>query len=246
LNLSASPLAYAQDPVAMNLSGKVFVVTGALGVLGQAVTDCLIARGAKLALLGNRARFGVSRPADALMYTGVDLTQKDAASGVCDRVFEQMGRIDGLVNLAGGFQWDRLEGNSLESWESMFRVNLLTAVVACGAVLPYLLRSKRGAIVNIGATGAIKATCGMGAYAASKAGVVKLTEALADEVKDRGIRVNAVLPSILDTPGNRASMPNADFSRWVSPMAVAEAIAFLVSDQARDISGVSLPVAGRT
>jgi NAD(P)-dependent dehydrogenase (short-subunit alcohol dehydrogenase family) len=230
----------------MNLSGKVFVVTGALGVLGQAVTDCLIARGAKLALLGNRARFGVSRPADALMYTGVDLSQKDAASGVCDRVFEQMGRIDGLVNLAGGFEWGRLEGNSLESWESMFRVNLLTAVSACGAVLPYLLRSKRGAIVNIGATGAIKATCGMGAYAASKAGVVKLTEALADEVKDRGIRVNAVLPSILDTPGNRASMPNADFSRWVSPMAVAEAIAFLVSDQARDISGVSLPVAGRT
>jgi NAD(P)-dependent dehydrogenase (short-subunit alcohol dehydrogenase family) len=230
----------------MNLSGKVFVVTGALGVLGQAVTDCLIARGAKLALLGNRARFGVSRPADALMYTGVDLSRKDAASGVCDRVFEQMGRIDGLVNLAGGFEWGRLEGNSLESWESMFRVNLLTAVSACGAVLPYLLRSKRGAIVNIGATGAIKATCGMGAYAASKAGVVKLTEALADEVKDRGIRVNAVLPSILDTPGNRASMPNADFSRWVSPMAVAEAIAFLVSDQARDISGVSLPVAGRT
>jgi NAD(P)-dependent dehydrogenase (short-subunit alcohol dehydrogenase family) len=246
LNLSSAPLAYAQDPIAMNLSGKVFVVTGALGVLGQAVTDCLIARGAKLALLGNRARFGVSRPADALMYTGVDLSRKDAASGVCDRVFEQMGRIDGLVNLAGGFEWGRLEGNSLESWESMFRVNLLTAVSASGAVLPYLLRSKRGAIVNIGATGAIKATCGMGAYAASKAGVVKLTEALADEVKDRGIRVNAVLPSILDTPGNRASMPNADFSRWVSPMAVAEAIAFLVSDQARDISGVSLPVAGRT
>jgi NAD(P)-dependent dehydrogenase (short-subunit alcohol dehydrogenase family) len=230
----------------MNLSGKVFVVTGALGVLGQAVTDCLIARGAKLALLGNRIRPEVKHPADALMYTGVDLSQKDAASGICDRVFKEMGRIDGLVNLAGGFQWDRLEGNSLESWETMFRVNLLTAVVSCGAVLPYLLRSKRGAIVNIGATGAIKATCGMGAYAASKAGVVKLTEALADEVKDRGIRVNAVLPSILDTPGNRASMPNADFTRWVSPMAIAEAIAFLLSDQARDISGVSLPVAGRT
>ena len=124
-------------------------------------------------------------------------------------------------------------------------VNLLTAVVACEAVVPYLLGNKRGAIVNIGATGAIKATCGMGAYAASKAGVVKLTEALADEVKDRGVTVNAVLPSILDTPGNRASMPSADFTRWVSPMAVAEAIAFLVSDQARDISGVSLPVAGR-
>jgi NAD(P)-dependent dehydrogenase (short-subunit alcohol dehydrogenase family) len=98
----------------------------------------------------------------------------------------------------------------------MFRVNLLTAVVSCGAVVPYLLRSRHGAIVNVGATGAINAACGMGAYAASKAGVVKLTEALADEVKDRGVTVNAVLPSILNTPGNRASMPNADFTRFES------------------------------
>jgi NAD(P)-dependent dehydrogenase (short-subunit alcohol dehydrogenase family) len=229
----------------MNLSGKVFVVTGALGALGQAVTTCLIAHGAKLALLGNRARPGVEHPVGALVYTGVDLSQKDAASGIFERVFKEMGRIDGLVNLAGGFQWDKLEGSSLESWESLFRVNLLTAVVSCEAVLPYLLRSKRGAIVNIGAAGASQATCGLGAYAASKAGVVKLTEALADEVKDRGITVNAVLPSVLDTPGNRANMPEADFTRWVSPMAVAEAIAFLVSDLARAISGASLPVAGR-
>jgi NAD(P)-dependent dehydrogenase (short-subunit alcohol dehydrogenase family) len=226
----------------MNLSGRVFVVTGALGALGQAVTACLSAHGAKLALLGNRARPGVRYPAGVLMYTGVDLSQKDAASGILERVFAESGRIDGLVNLAGGFRCDKLEGKSLESWESMFRVNLLTAVLTCEAVVPYLLRSKRGAIVNIGATGALTATSGMGAYAASKAGVVKLTEALADEVKDRGVTVNAVLPSILDTPDNRASMPNADFTRWVSPIAVAEAIAFLVSDQARAISGVSLPV----
>jgi NAD(P)-dependent dehydrogenase (short-subunit alcohol dehydrogenase family) len=228
----------------MNLSGKVFVVTGALGALGQAVTACLIAHGAKLALIGNRAPPGAQHPAGALMYTGVDLSQKDAARGICGRVFKEMGRIDGLINLAGGFQWDELEGSSLESWESMFRVNLLTAVVACEALVPYLLRSKRGAIVNIGAAGAIKATCGMGAYAASKAGVVKLTEALADEFKDRGITVNAILPSILDTPRNRADMPSADFTRWVSPKAVADLIVFLVSDLAREISGASLPVAG--
>src|ERR1700683_3843084 len=160
----------------MNLSGKVFLVTGALGALGQAVSACLIAHGAKLALLGNRARPGVVHPAAALMYTGVDLFQKDTASGIVERVSKEMGRIDGLVNLAGGFQWDKLEGSSLESWESMFRINLLTAVVACEAVVPYLLRNKRGAIVNIGATGAIKATCGMGAYAASKAGIVNSTK----------------------------------------------------------------------
>ena len=229
----------------MNLSGKVFILTGAFGALGQAVSACLIAHGAKLALLGNRMRPGVEHPAGTLMYSGIDLSQKDAANGIFERVFQEMGRIDGLVNLAGGFEWDKLEGSLVGSWESMFRVNLLTAVVSCEAVLPYLLRSKRGAIVNIGATGAIKATSGMGAYAASKAGVVKLTEALADEVKDRGVTVNAVLPSVLDTLGDRASMPNADFTRWVSPMAVAEIIAFLISDLARAISGASFPVAGR-
>jgi NAD(P)-dependent dehydrogenase (short-subunit alcohol dehydrogenase family) len=229
----------------MSLSGKVFAVTGAFGALGQAVTACMIAHGAKLALVGRRPGPGIEHRADALLYTGVDLSQKDAVGAVVERIFKETGRIDGLVNLAGGFQWDKLEGSTLESWDSMFRVNLLTAVVSCEAVLPYLLRGESGTIVNIGSTGAIKAACGMGAYAASKAGVVKLTEALADELKDRGITVNAVLPSVLDTPGNRADMPSADFTRWVSPKAVAEVIAFLVSDLARAISGATLPVAGR-
>jgi NAD(P)-dependent dehydrogenase (short-subunit alcohol dehydrogenase family) len=101
----------------VNLTGKVFVVTGALGALGQAVTVCLTAHGAKLALLGNRVRPGVEHPAGALVYTGVDLSRKDAASGIFERVFKEMGRIDGLVNLAGGFQWQKFEGGSLESWE---------------------------------------------------------------------------------------------------------------------------------
>jgi NAD(P)-dependent dehydrogenase (short-subunit alcohol dehydrogenase family) len=229
----------------MNLSGKVFIVTGAFGALGQAVTASMIAHGAKLALVGKRPGPGVEHRAGTLLNTGVDLSQKDAVGIAVERIFKETGRIDGLVNLAGGFYWDKLEGSTLESWGSMFRVNLLTAVVSCEAVLPYLLRSKGGSIVNIGSMGAIKATCGTGAYAASKAGVVKLTEALADELKDRGITVNAILPSILDTPRNRADMPSADFTRWVSPKAVAEVIVFLVSDLARAISGATLPVAGR-
>ena len=229
----------------MNLSGKFFIVTGAFGFLGQAVTACMIAHGARLALVGKRPGPRVNHPADALLYTGIDLSQADAAAEVFERISKETGRIDGLVNLAGGFHWDKLQGGTLESWESMFRINLLTAVVSCEAVLPYLLRSEAGAIVNIGSLGAVKATCGMGAYAASKAGVVKLTEALADEMKDRGITVNAILPSVIDTPRNRADMPGADFTRWVSPKAVAEVIVFLVSDLARAISGATLPVAGR-
>jgi NAD(P)-dependent dehydrogenase (short-subunit alcohol dehydrogenase family) len=232
--------------MAMNLSGKVFIATGAFGALGPAVTACMMSHGAKLALVGRRPGIGVEHPAGALIYTGVDLSRKDSAAAVVEQVFKETGRIDGLVNLAGGFQWDKLEGSTLESWDSMFRINLLTAVASCHAVLPYLSRGKSGSIVNVGAMGAIKATSGMGPYAASKAGIVKLTEALADELKDRGIRVNAVLPSTLDTPRNRADMPDADFTRWVSPEAVADVILFLVSDAARAISGAALPVAGRT
>jgi NAD(P)-dependent dehydrogenase (short-subunit alcohol dehydrogenase family) len=229
----------------VNLSGKVFMVTGAFGALGQAVTACMIGHGAKLALVGKRAGASVEHPTGALLYSGIDVSQKDSASEVVERIFGETGRIDGLVNLAGGFHWDKLQGSTLESWDSMYRINLLTAVVSCEAVLPYLLRNESGSIVNIGSLGAIKAGCGMGAYAASKAGVVKLTEALADELKDRGITVNAVLPGVIDTPRNRADMPGADFTRWVSPKAVAEVIVFLVSDLARAISGATLPVAGR-
>ena len=229
----------------MNLSGKVFISTGAFGALGQAVTDCLMSYGARLALVGRRPAVGVKYPAAALVYSGVDISRQDAAAEVVAQVFKETGRIDGLLNLAGGFHWGKLEGSTLEGWDSMFRVNLLTAVASCQAVLPYLLRAKSGSIVNVGAMGAIKAASGMGAYAASKAGVLKLTEALADEVKDHGITVNAVLPSTLDTPRNRVDMPDADFTRWVSPGALAEVIAFLVSDAARAISGVALPVAGR-
>jgi NAD(P)-dependent dehydrogenase (short-subunit alcohol dehydrogenase family) len=221
------------------------MVTGAFGALGQAVTACMIGHGAKLALVGKRAGSSVEHPTGVLLYSGIDVSQKDSASEVVEQIFSETGRIDGLVNLAGGFHWDKLQGSTLESWDTMYRINLLTAVVSCEAVLPYLLRNESGSIVNIGSLGAIKAGCGMGAYAASKAGVVKLTEALADELKDRGITVNAILPGVIDTPRNRADMPGADFTRWVSPKAVAEVIVFLVSDLARAISGATLPVAGR-
>ena len=127
----------------------------------------------------------------------------------------------------------------------MYKLNLRTAVVACQAALPYLLRSANGRIVNVGAMGAQKASSGMGPYAASKAGVAQLTEALADELKDRGITVNAILPSTLDTPKNRSDMPQADFTRWVRLSEAAEVIAFLVSDQASAVTGALIPVAGR-
>jgi NAD(P)-dependent dehydrogenase (short-subunit alcohol dehydrogenase family) len=164
---------------------------------------------------------------------------------VMAQIAKEAGRLDGLVNVAGGFHWEKLAGGTLDSWELMYRLNLRTAVVSCQAALPYLLQAGAGRIVNVGAMGAVKAATGMGAYAASKAGVAKLTEALADELKDRGITVNAILPSTLDTPRNRLDMPQADFSRWVTPVEAAEVIAFLVSDESRAVTGALIPVVGR-
>jgi len=228
----------------MNLSGKVLVITGSNGALGQAIAATLSGYGARLALL-DHAQTPAAQPAGALHYGGIDLTQADAARSVMERVVKEAGRLDGLINVAGGFHWEKLAGGTLDSWDSMYRINLRTAVVSCQAALPYLLQGGRGRIVNVGAMGAAKASTGMGAYAASKAGVAKLTEALADELKDRGITVNAILPSILDTPKNRVDMPQADFTRWVAPAEAAEVIAFLVSDAARAVTGALIPVVGR-
>jgi NAD(P)-dependent dehydrogenase (short-subunit alcohol dehydrogenase family) len=229
----------------MNLSGKVLAVTGSAGVLGQAVAATLSGYGATLALLDHAHTPSLAQPAGARHYGGVDLTQEDAARSVMARVAKEAGRLDGLINVAGGFRWENLAGGTLESWDAMYRLNLRTAVVSCQASLPYILQAGGGRIVNVGAMGAVKAATGMGAYAASKAGVAKLTEALAEELKDRGVTVNAILPSVLDTPQNRLDMPQADFTRWVTPVEAAEVIAFLVSDAARAVTGALIPVVGR-
>jgi NAD(P)-dependent dehydrogenase (short-subunit alcohol dehydrogenase family) len=229
----------------VTLSGKVLAVTGSNGVLGQAVAHTLGGYGAKLALLDHAHAPTAAPPEGALHYGGVDLTQEDAARSVLEKIVNEAGRLDGLINIAGGFRWEKLETGTLDTWDFMYRLNLRTAVVSCKAALPYLLRAGSGRIVNVGAMGAIRAATGMGAYAASKSGVARLTEALSEELKDRRITVNAVLPSILDTPSNRLDMPKADFSRWVSAAEVAEVIAFLVSDAARAVTGALIPVAGR-
>jgi NAD(P)-dependent dehydrogenase (short-subunit alcohol dehydrogenase family) len=228
----------------MDLSGKVLVVTGSDGDLGQAVAATLSGYGAKLALL-THSQAAAPQVTGSLHYGGIDLTLEDAGRSVMQRIAKDAGRLDGLINLVGGFRWEKFDGGTLDSWDAMYKINLRTAVVACQAALPHLLKSGAGRIVNVGATAALKATTGMGAYAASKAGILQLTEALADELKVRNVTVNAILPSILDTPKNRRDMTGADFSRWVKPAEAAEVIAFLVSDAARAVTGALIPVAGR-
>lgn len=229
----------------MKLTGKVLAITGSDGVLGQAAAQTLSAQGARVALLAHGNKPASAALQGSLHYGGIDLTREDAARSAMQRIVADAGRLDGLINIAGGFRFEKVAGGTVDSWDSMYAQNLKTAVVAVEAALPHLLRAGGGRIVNVGAMGAIKAAAGMGAYAASKAGVAKLTEALADELKDTGITVNAILPSILDTPANRRDMPQADFTRWVSPAAAAAVIAFLLSDEARVITGALIPVAGR-
>jgi len=176
----------------------------------------------------------------------LDLAEPEAAVRALDQVAARFGGLDALVNVAGTFRWESLEQGSLDTWDLLYRVNLRSAVSTSRAALPHLIKRGGGRIVNIGAGAAVaKAGAGMGAYTASKSGVLKLTEALAEEVKDRGITVNAILPSIIDTPANRADMPKADFSRWVAPRDIANVIVFLLSDQARAVTGALIPVSGR-
>jgi NAD(P)-dependent dehydrogenase (short-subunit alcohol dehydrogenase family) len=220
-------------------------VSGGFGVLGRAVAEILTGYGATVAAIDFVAAPATGLTAGVHLYGGVDLADEESANTVMSRIVRDAGRLDGLINIAGGFRWEKLEGGALDTWDAMFRINLRTAVVASKTALPYLVKSGKGRIVNIGAMGAIKAGAGMGPYGASKAGVAKLTEALAEELKDRGVTVNAILPSMIDTPRNRLDMPDADFSRWVAPSAIAEVIAFLVSDAAGAVTGALIPVAGR-
>ncbi len=225
------------------LATRRVLVTGGLGTLGRALGHLLAARGAQVVLL-DRA------PAEIVhgmvgVLGGVDLADEAETQAALAEAGRLMGGLNALVNVAGGFRWEKLDGGSLATWDTMYAMNLRSAVAATRAALPMLRAGAPSAIVNVGALAAVKAGVGMAAYAASKAGVARLTEALAEELKDEAVRVNAVLPSILDTPANRADMPDADASRWVSTPQLAAVVAFLLSDDAAAVTGACIPVAGR-
>ncbi|WP_291853598.1 3-oxoacyl-ACP reductase FabG [Bradyrhizobium sp.] len=227
------------------MDGTVVVVTGALGALGRVVAEEALARGAKVAGIDHAPTQTPSpTTADLLLLGGVDLTDAALARKAVDAVAAHFGKLDALINIAGGFSFETVADGDPATWQRMYALNVTTALNASRAAIPHLLASAAGRIVNIGAMGALQAGAGMGAYAASKAGVHRLTEALAAEYKGK-ITVNAVLPSIIDTAANRASMPKADFAKWVSPEELAEVILFLASDRASGVTGALLPVSGR-
>ena len=230
------------------MKGKTVVVTGGFGALGRAVAEAAAQRGASIAALdvapqapaGLAERLGPG----ALLIGGVDLSTAEGAAKAMAAVKAKYGRLDALINIAGGFRWEKVESGDAATWDFLFALNLKTALNASKAAIPSLLESGAGRIVNVGAGSALKAAAGMGPYAASKAAVHKLTESLAEEFKNRGVTVNAVLPSIIDTPANRADMPKANFDHWVRPIDLAAVILFLASDEAKAVTGALIPVTG--
>jgi NAD(P)-dependent dehydrogenase (short-subunit alcohol dehydrogenase family) len=224
----------------MSLAGKRVVITGAAGALGRGVTALALEQGAEVLAVD------LAFPPDWIAARNGRAVVLDLGDAAATRAaFESLGRIDGLFNLAGGFTmgprtWEVTEGD----WEQMFRINVTTLQNAVRAAVPGMLERGRGSIVNVGALGALKGQGQMSAYCAAKSVVMRLTESLSAELKGKGINVNAVLPSMIDTPRNRADMPTADHGRWVSPRDLGAVICFLGSDAAHAVHGVLLPVTG--
>jgi NAD(P)-dependent dehydrogenase (short-subunit alcohol dehydrogenase family) len=225
------------------MNGKVIVVTGASGALGKVVAEVALARGARVAAV-DHAPSQIPATAERIELGGVDLTDPAQAKKAIDAATAHFGKLDALINIAGGFAFEPVAEGDPKTWQHMYALNVLTALNASRAAIPHLAAAAAGRIINVGAIGALQAGAGMGAYAASKAGVHRLTEALAAEWKGK-ITVNAVLPSIIDTAANRASMPKADFSKWVTAQELAEVMLFLASDAASAVTGALLPVTGR-
>lgn len=223
---------------------EVAVVTGAAGNLGRAVTAAMRAAGLRVVRVDLRGDGLPADDADTLTVRA-DLTRPDDAARVAAEAEARFGRIDVLCNLAGGFAMgDPVHDTPDAAWDRLFDLNVRSLRLLSHAIVPRMLARGRGRIVNVGALAALKGGAQMGAYAASKAVVIRLTESMSAELKGQGVNVNCVLPSIIDTPENRRAMPDADPSAWVSPDDLAQVILFLSSERARAIHGAAVPVTG--
>ena len=222
------------------------LITGATGQLAEAVIEHFDQRGVNIVLL---ARDGAALAARATQVKGahalwlaVDLLDARAVAAAVDAAVVRFGGIDAAIHLAGGFSAGQAVHEAADALQRMLDVNVNTMLYSAAAVVPVMRRQQRGFIVNVGAASAAKGVAGMGAYGAAKSALLRLTESMAAELRGEGINVNAVLPTVIDTPANRAAMPDADFSRWVAPGALASVIGFLASDEARAIHGAGIPV----
>lgn len=237
------------------MQGKQILLTGGTGGLGMGVTPVMLATGAELTLTYRQENdllaLRKTLPANALdriRFVQVDLLDEAAVA----RLIDSMRRVDGLIHLVGGFAMGPTHEYSLEDWRRDFDLNLTTTFLVCKHSLRKMWQQGYGRIVTVGSRGAVEPGPNLAAYCASKAGVVALTRSIAAETKGTNITANVVLPSIIDTPANRAAMgssgaggPEASQAElWVKPESIGEVIAFLVSEAARDVRGAVIPVYG--
>ena len=230
------------------MSGRVAVVTGGTGALGQAVVLRLLADSVAVAVpyaVVSEARALRARlvaDGDRLLAEPVDVTDAGAMGRFVDEMVRRHGRIDILVAAVGGFAPGALVDTDRATWDRMLALNLTSAFTAAHAVVPHMLAAGRGRVITIASRAVVPPAGGFIGYTVAKAGVIALTQALAEETRGRGVTVNAVLPSTMDTPANRAAMPDADRRGWVPVESVAETIAFLARDEASHITGSLLTV----
>lgn len=222
----------------------VVLITGASGQLGRAVAQTFSVQGARLILL-DRQR-GALPDGEQVLNVTVDLADREQVAQRIGEAVARMGGLHTVCHIAGGFRMgEAVHETSAATWDFLMDLNARSLLHVAAATVPLLLKQGGGQIVTVGAGAAARGGAQMGAYSAAKSALIRLTESMSAELKDQGIRLNCVLPSIIDTPDNRQSMPDADFARWVAPQALAEVIAFLASDAARAIHGAAIPVSGR-
>jgi NAD(P)-dependent dehydrogenase (short-subunit alcohol dehydrogenase family) len=230
---------------------KVIVVTGAAGNLGGAVVDAFLAAGGTVCGLDHRqgrlAEMFSLQAGNLHIYENVDLTDREALIVLGEQIKAEVGQVNVLVNTVGGFTMgERVDQISAETWERMMTINVISFLNAAAAFVPGMIAAGKGKVVTVGSGAALKGGVKMGAYAATKAAVLRLTESMAGELKDNNIQANCILPGTIDTAENRQAMPNADFSKWVTPEQVAQVILFLSSPAANVVSGAAVPITGRS
>ena len=233
----------------MRFEGKTVIVTGAAGNLGNAVAARFAQEGAKVALVGHddsKAKALANELGEQHFGLGVELTDREAVKKAVASITEALGAPAILCAVAGGFDMGTpVHDTPQDKWEAMIDRNFYSLTSTLAAVVPGMIEREAGKIITVGAYGARQGAKNMGAYAASKSAVMRITESASAELKNHGINVNGVLPTIIDSEGNREAMPKADPDKWVSPGSLAGVIAFLASSEADDIHGALLPVTGR-
>lgn len=237
--------------MAGKLESKIALVAGGTGGLGRAVSLAFLEQGCKVAVTYRRQEEWDALQSAAGMNKQhleghrLDVTEETAVAGLIENLFGKHSRLDMLINTVGGYAGGvRLWELDTRVFDQMLTLNLRSAFVLSRAAVPVMLRQRNGSIVNVASKAAFDHASGAGAYAASKAAAVAMMDSLAADLKGTGVRVNSILPSIIDTEANRKAMPNSDFAHWPKPEDIARVILFLCGDDAKVVHGAALPVYG--